>query len=109
MTGSGSARIQRTGTFALTLIALLTLVAHQPSSAQETYTKGQNISPAYEGWEQNPDGSFNFMFGYMNRNWLEEPDVPVGIENNFSPGPEDRGQPTHFLPRRNRFVFKVRV
>lgn len=109
MTGSGSARIQRTGTFALTLIALLTLAAHQPSSAQETYSKGQNISPAYEGWEQNPDGSFNFMFGYMNRNWLEEPDVPVGIENNFSPGPEDRGQPTHFLPRRNRFVFKVRV
>ena len=109
MTGSGSARIQRTGTFALTLIALLTLVAHQQSSAQETYSKGQNISPAYEGWEQNPDGSFNFMFGYMNRNWLEEPDVPVGIENNFSPGPEDRGQPTHFLPRRNRFVFKVRV
>src|SRR5690606_18517543 len=27
----------------------------------------------------------------------------------FSPGPEDQGQPTHFLPRRNRFVFRVPV
>jgi hypothetical protein len=49
----------------------------------------------------------------MNRNWEEEIDVPVGADNGFtagSPGiPLDQGQPTHFLPRRNRFVFKVRV
>jgi len=82
-----------------------------PSSVlgQETYSRGQNISPAFEGWERNEDGSFSFMFGYMNRNWLAELDVPVGPGNTFSPGPADRGQPTHFLPRRNRFVFKVRV
>ena len=49
------------------------------------------------------------MFGYMNRNWEEEVDVPVGPDNNISPGVPDQGQPTHFLPRRNRFVFKVRV
>ena len=49
------------------------------------------------------------MFGYMNRNWEEEVDVPVGPDNNVSPGVPDQGQPTHFLPRRNRFVFKVRV
>ncbi len=45
----------------------------------------------------------------MNRNWEEEVDVPVGPDNNISPGVPDQGQPTHFLPRRNRFVFKVRV
>jgi hypothetical protein len=67
------------------------------------------VSPAYEGWEQNPDGSFNFLFGYMNRNWEEEIDVPIGAENVLAPGPADQGQPTHFLPRRNRFIFKVRV
>ena len=61
------------------------------------------------GGRGNEDGSFNFLFGYMNRNWLEEIDVPVGEDNMFSPGPADRGQPTHFQPRRNRFVFKVRV
>ena len=49
------------------------------------------------------------MFGYMNRNWEEEVDVPIGADNSFSPGVPDQGQPTHFLPRRNRFVFKVRV
>ena len=74
-----------------------------------TYSSGQTVSPAYEGFELNPDGSYNMIFGYMNRNWLEELDVPVGEDNSFSPGPADRGQPTHFLPRRNRFTFKVRV
>ncbi len=77
--------------------------------AAQTYSRGQNVAPAFEGWERNEDGSFSFLFGYMNRNWLEELDVPVGEHNGFSPGPADRGQPTHFLPRRNRFVFKVRV
>ena len=74
-----------------------------------TYSKGQNISPAYEGWEQLADGSRYFVFGYMNRNWEEEIDVPIGPENSFNIGAADRGQPTHFLPRRNRFVFRVRV
>jgi hypothetical protein len=45
--------------------------------AQESFTHGQNIAPVYEGWEQNADGSFNLVFGYMNRNWEEEIDVPL--------------------------------
>jgi hypothetical protein len=45
----------------------------------------------------------------MNRNWEEEIDVPVGPANGFSPGDLDRGQPTRFLPRRNRFIFRVKV
>jgi hypothetical protein len=77
--------------------------------AAQSYSSGQNVSPAYEGWEQNADGSFNFLFGYMNRNWEEEIDVPVGPDNNIEPGGPDQGQPTRFLPRRNRFVFRVRV
>jgi len=74
-----------------------------------TYTKGQNVAPAYEGWEQGPDGTKYFLFGYMNRNWDEELDVAVGPDNGFNVGGADQGQPTHFLPRRNRFVFRVRV
>jgi|SRR5579884_230019 len=74
-----------------------------------TYSRGQNISPAYEGWEQMPDGSRYFVFGYMNRNWEEEIDVPIGSANSFNIGGDDQGQPTHFLPRRNRFVFRVAV
>jgi hypothetical protein len=74
-----------------------------------SYTKGQNVSPAYEGWEETADGSKYFLFGYMNRNWEEELNVPVGPDNGFNVGPADQGQPTHFLPRRNRFVFRVSV
>jgi len=75
----------------------------------DTYQTGEHVEPAYEGWRPNADGTFSFMFGYMNENWLEEPIVPVGENNFFSPGDQDRGQPTNFLPRRNRFHFEVVV
>ena len=45
----------------------------------------------------------------MNRNWEEVIDVPVGPDNSIEPGGPDKGQPTHFYPRRNRFVFRIRV
>jgi hypothetical protein len=85
-------------------------VAHVVLRAQVlTYSKGQPISAAYEGWEVDPDGSKYFIFGYENKNWEEEMDIPVGPENGFQPGPVDRGQPTHFFPRRNRYVYRVPV
>jgi hypothetical protein len=84
--------------------------SHQDVLAQSlSYTSGQPISPAFEGWEEDKDGARYFLFGYMNKNWEEELDVPIGPDNSFSPGDPDRGQPTHFLPRRNRFLFRVRV
>src|SRR5207247_1663174 len=43
-----------------------------------------------------------------NRNYEEALDVPIGPENSFAPG-GDRGQPTHFVPRRHKDVFKVVV
>ena len=92
------------------LIGAALLLFQSGAAAQSlSYTKGQNISPAYEGWEQAADGTKYFLFGYMNRNWEEEIDVPVGLDNGFSIGGADQGQPTHFLPRRNRFVFRVKV
>jgi hypothetical protein len=93
------------------LLVALALCPISPSAGAQSlsYSKGQNISPAYEGWEQAPDGTRYFLFGYMNRNWEEEIDVAVGPDNGFSVGGTDQGQPTHFLPRRNRFVFRVRV
>ena len=79
-------------------------------SAQSlSYSSGQNVSPAYEGWEIGTDGQKYFVFGYMNRNWVEEIDVPIGPDNGFNVGGADQGQPTHFLPRRNRFIFRVPV
>jgi hypothetical protein len=90
-------------------VASVALVLAAQGLGAQTYSRGQNASPAYEGWELNPDGSFNFLFGYMNRNWEEELYVPIGPDNNIEPGGPDQGQPTRFLPRRNRFMFRVRV
>jgi hypothetical protein len=96
--------------FAAPMLFLASMLAVEGAEAQRhTYTKGQPVYPAYEGWTENADGSIDMLFGYMNENWEEEVDVPVGAENRFSPGSADQGQPTHFLPRRNRFVFRVRV
>jgi hypothetical protein len=94
------------------IAAVFAAASFRPSIAAAqslTYTKGQNVAPAYEGWEQAADGTKYFLFGYMNRNWEEEIDVPIGVDNSFNVGGADQGQPTHFLPRRNRFVFRVRV
>jgi hypothetical protein len=77
--------------------------------AQTTFLGGQSIQPVYEGWEKAPDGTITMVFGYLNRNYQEEPEVTVGTNNKFEPGPVDRGQPTHFDPRRQSFVFRVPV
>ena len=86
-------------------------VAAAPS--QIRYASGQNVAPVFEGWERNADGSFNFVFGYMNRNYEEEVDIPVGpnnaVEPAVGPGGADQNQPAHFYPRRQQYVFKVRV
>ncbi len=92
----------------LLLAAAVTLAASLPMSAQAPKS-GQNIAPVYEGFETNPDGSFNLLFGYYNRNWEEEINVPVGPGNSLEPGGPDQGQPAHFFPRRNQFVFRVHV
>ncbi len=110
--GPGRFMAHVSGAVARPLIVGLALVlACQSIEAQPraSYLKGQDVSPAFEGWEENEDGSFSIVFGYMNRNWEEEIDVPIGPDNFISPGPADQGQPTHFLPRRNRFIFKVQV
>src|SRR5690349_2122103 len=64
-------------------------------SAQIQYASGQDVAPAFEGWQQNPDGTYSFVFGYLNRNYEEQVDVPIGPNNNIEPG-GDAGQPAHF-------------
>ena len=77
--------------------------------APRPHASGQSVSPSFEGWFENPDGSFSIVFGYFNRNFEESLDIPVGPDNRIEPGPADRGQPTHFLPRRHTGVFAIRV
>jgi hypothetical protein len=91
------------------IVALLAFLAPARGQlVQLRHWNGQGVSPVYEGYDVNPDGSFNMWFGYMNRNYEEEIDLPIGPGNRFEPG-GDRGQPTHFLIRRHKDAFRVVV
>jgi hypothetical protein len=70
---------------------------------------GQSVTPAYEGWFKNDDGTFTLLVGYFNRNQKETLDIPIGPSNQIEPGGPDMGQPTRFLPRRQWGVFAIKV
>ena len=114
----------------LLLAPLAVLFLFQAASAQDgtgrfMFLTGEIVSPAYEGWWPNEDGSFTLFFGYMNSNWEQEFEIPIGPDNYFTltepgglddlerealePAVADQGQPAHFYPRRNPFLFTVRV
>ena len=95
---------------AATSLILLMMTGGTWAQVQQTrHWSGQGLAPVYEGFDINDDGSYNMWFGYMNRNFEEELEVPIGAENKFEPGPADRGQPTHFDTRRHKDVFRVVV
>src|SRR6186997_1498889 len=79
-----------------------------PDDSGFAMRSGRNIQPFYEGWQKLPNGRNVMWFGYLNRNFEVEADMPVGPNNRFDLHP-DMGQPTHFYPRRQRFVFWVEV
>ena len=109
---------------------LAILLLFQPAGAQDAVgrfasMRGEIVSPAYEGWWPNDDGSFTLFFGYMNSNWEQEFEISVGPDNYFTlteagglddlglealdNAVADQGQPAHFYPRRNPFLFTIRV
>ncbi|HEY7172017.1 MAG TPA: hypothetical protein VH417_14300 [Vicinamibacterales bacterium] len=71
--------------------------------------RGTSVTPAYEGWYPNPDGSFTLLLGYYNRNARQTLDIPVGPNNRIEPGDADQGQPTHFEIGRQWGVFTIKV
>ena len=73
------------------------------------HDRGQLVAPVYEGWYRDGNGDLNLSFGYLNRNFQEELDIPAGPDNKIEPGPPDQGQPTHFGPRRQWGAFSVVV
>jgi len=77
-----------------------------PLNAQMRHDRSQNVAPVYEGWYKTAGGTV-LSFGYLNRNYAEELDIPLGPNNKIEPGPVDQGQPTHFLPRSHHGVFAV--
>ena len=91
------------------LLGVPLLADAQSRDAPIPHDVGQSANPSFEGWYPNEDGTFSLSFGYFNRNYEAALDIPVGPHNHFTPGAEDRGQPTHLLPRRQTGVFTVVV
>src|SRR5215831_10484633 len=84
------------------LAALLVAGAHPSAQFEKT------ISSTFDGWNKLADGSYELVFGYMNRN-ADEIEVPLGAGNQVDPTPADHGQPTSFLPGRQRNAFRIHV
>ena len=97
------------GLVAVIVTASCTLLSAGQLLLAPVGTHGQTITPVYEGWYPNPDGTISVSWGYFNRNSEENVRIPIGPDNRIEPGGPDRGQPTYFLPRRQRGVFTVVV
>jgi hypothetical protein len=95
---------------AATLAVAATLAAQtQPLPLDPARERGASVTPAFEGWYQNADGTYMLLVGYFNRNKVETLDIPVGPNNKIEPGPIDQGQPTHFQVGRQWGVFAIKV
>lgn len=81
--------------------AKLPLLSHRGS--------GVGVSPVYEGWYRNPDGTYTLSFGYINRNREEAVEIPVGSENFVEGATGLSAPPTHFEPFRSYGVFTTQV
>src|SRR4051794_39092477 len=78
-------------------------------SDQLRHARGELVAPVFEGWFRDESGTLMLSFGYLNRNFEQEVDLPVGPDNKFEPIAADQGQPTHFVPRRQWGIFAVPV
>ena len=88
--------------------ALVAIVALLVAGARPSAQFEKTISSTFDGWSHLPDGSYDLVFGYMNRN-ANEIEVPLGAANQLDPATGDGGQPTNFLPGRQRAAFRVHV
>jgi hypothetical protein len=70
-------------------------------------THGLAVSPFFEGWYPNSNGTYTLSFGYFNRNREEVVQAPIGPDNFIEPADFNGGQPTVFLRRRQVGVFTV--
>jgi len=114
---------------ALTGAAFLLIAAVDPLSAQvlslfdRPWTgsviqpSGAPAIPIFDGWYQNPDGTYTLCFGYYSPNSEEDITIPLGPRNFIEPREYDGAQPDFFerIPerpfayRRRYCAFSVQV
>ncbi|MDX1493836.1 MAG: hypothetical protein R3253_07255 [Longimicrobiales bacterium] len=57
---------------------------------------GNFVAPYFDGFYQNPDGTYTLSFGFMNRNDEDLIEIPLGVNNRIEPAEYDGVQPTTF-------------
>ena len=78
------------------------IAAIGPFAGEVRAQSNKPIYPAYDGYVNNPDGSYTIAFAYFSHN-AEPVTIPPGNDNSFGPPPADRQQPTTFHPGHHRF------
>ena len=96
---------------------VLTVVVNVPYNAPGSYlldnlrfSSGTEVCvvPVAECVVSRPQGDpVQVVFGYRSCLTGSATDLPVGPKNQISPGADDQGQPTRFLPGRHRAQFQV--
>ena len=93
---------------AVTAAALLALLA-LPASASAAAPKPKKVKPVIECVIVHDNGTYTASIGYLSE-YSYTVDLPAGTaRNEFTPSPDDRGQPDKFKPGRNPHAFKVTV
>jgi hypothetical protein len=54
------------------------------------------VTPVFEGWYRNPDGSYSLSFGYFQPECPEVLDIPIDPTHHARR--PNAGQPTRFAP-----------
>ena len=83
----------RLSVWAFVVLAVLTGPAIPKSQAQARLPiPGERlapVTPVYDGWYQNPDGTCTLVFGYLNR-INQKIEIPLGPDNGLNPHVDDR-------------------
>ena len=86
-------------------VATVAALAVPPAVVAASLVAAQPRHPIYliyDGFVRNANGSLTLAYGYYNVNRVEV--YVEGEDNAFLTGAADRGQPTMFLPGRQRFA-----
>jgi hypothetical protein len=71
-----------------------------PSNATDNF-----VAPYFDGFYQNPDGTYTLSFGFLNRNDAELIEIALGEDNFIEPAEFDGDQPTTFPVVSNADLF----
>ena len=91
---------------------------YSPFPHANVLSHGQAVLPLFEGWSPKPGtGTILLSYSYLNLNYDETLDIPIGPDNFIEPSEYNGGQPTHFDPapedrgrrHRQQSVFTVTV